>query len=165
LLYDTLAARLYADIDQERVYHRFVADIGRQAEKRVRRALRRRLAGGLQPQDYLAIEKTAVTANRLVYRLTRFLDSPGLKLPYLVEKWVYAASMSIRLVLQLAAVAAIAVGVSAATRAFEGRSFDVAGTAATVGGSRWFAAVAVALGILAVRKILFRLNDKVEPGR
>jgi predicted unusual protein kinase regulating ubiquinone biosynthesis (AarF/ABC1/UbiB family) len=160
LLYDTLAARLHADIDQERVYRRFVRDVGGQARKRVRKSFRQRLARGPAPSDYLAMEKTVYTANRLVYRLQRFLDSPGLKLPYLVEKWVYAVSTTVQFGLLLAVLTGAGAGVICAARLSTGQSADFLTAARQVAASGWFQLLALALALLNLRKVLFRLNDK-----
>lgn len=160
LLYDTLAARLHARILQERVYRRFVRDVGGQARKRVRKSILQRLARGPTPTDYLAVEKTVYTANRVFYRLQRFLDNPGLKLPYLIEKWVYAASTVIQFALLLAALAATGAGAISAARLSAGQSADFLAALHQVAANGWFQLGAFTLGLLNLRKILFRLNDK-----
>jgi predicted unusual protein kinase regulating ubiquinone biosynthesis (AarF/ABC1/UbiB family) len=163
LLYDTLAARLHARILQERVYRRFVRDVGGQARKRVRKSILRRLARGPTPSDYLAVEKTVYTANRVFYRLQRFLDNPGLKLPYLVEKWVYAASTAIQLGLLVAALTVAVAGVLSATRLYVDQPAEFPAMVRRVVANGWFQLVVLGLGLLNIRKILFRLNDK-RPG-
>ena len=160
LLYDTLASRLDGTVTSEKVYKRFAVDMGRQARKRVRRALHRRLAGGLAPGDYLALERTVDTGERLMYRLQRFLQTPGLKLPYLVEKWVYAASSAIRLVLVVALLAGgLAAGWSA-WAALAGHDLPLAAAGRHVLANHWFQAFAGLLVVLTLRKILFRMSDK-----
>lgn len=160
LLYDTLAARLDSDVTSEKVYRRFAVDMGKQARKRVQRALRRRLAGGLAPSDYMAVERTVDMGVRFMYRVQRFLETPGLKLPYLVEKWVYAASSTMQLALLLgiltAGIAAIVCGADLLT----GRDVHIVTTCRQIVGNAWFQALAGFLAFLSARRILFRLNDK-----
>ncbi len=160
LLYDTLAARLHSGVTSEKVYRRFAVDMGKQSRKRVLRALRRRLAGGLAPADYIAVERTVDTGVRLMYRLQRFLETPGLKLPYLVEKWVYAASSAIRLALLVAVLAGSISAAVCAADFLAGREVQIAETLRQIAANRWFQVLAGILLLLTVRKVLFRLSDK-----
>ena len=160
MLYDTLAARLHSRVDPERVYRRFVKDVGKQARRRVLKSMRTRVAGGLAPQDYLAVETAVDTVYRLAYRVQRFLDSPGLKLPYMVEKWVYVVSTAIKLCLLVAVFAGAAVALVAAQQWSRGQGLNVYATWHQVVANGWFQLFALVVVFLNVRKVLFRLNDK-----
>jgi ubiquinone biosynthesis protein len=160
LLYDTLAARLDSDVTSEKVYRRFLDDMGRQSRKRVQRSIRRRLAGGLTTTDYMAVERTVDMGVRFLYRVQRFLEMPGLKLPYLVEKWVYAASSITQLVLLLGTLTAVLAAVVGAVDLLIGREVDIVATCRAIVTNGWFQGLAGVLSLLTVRRILFRLNDK-----
>ncbi len=160
LLYDTLAARLHSRVDPLRVYRRFLKDVGTQARKRVLKSVRTRAARGFAPQDYLGVERTVDTANRLMYRLQRFLDSPGLKLPYMVEKWVYVASTAIKLSLLVVVLTGAATAVVTVLQFAGGQEVNLYGTSRQVVANGWFQLFTLFVAFLNVRKILFRLNDK-----
>jgi len=159
-LYDTLAARLDNQVDPEKVYRRFARDAGKQARKRVRKSIRRRLSKGLVPNDYLAVEKTMDTAFRLMYRVQRFLDNPALKLPYMVEKWVYAATTLIRFAVLAGILTGTALAAVAAARWVAGEDVNLSQAARQVASNAWLQVVVLFLALLNLRKVLIRLSDK-----
>lgn len=159
-LYDTLAARLDNQIDPERVYRRFVKDAGKQARKRVQKSIRRRLSQGLVPTDYMAVETTMDTAFRLVYRVQRFLDHPAVKFPYMVEKWVYAASTLIRFAVLAGTLTAAAVAGVAGARLLAGHDVNLPEAARQVASNGWLQLLVLFLALLNLRKVLARLSDK-----
>ena len=163
-LYDTIAARLDNRIDPERVYRRFARDAGKQARKRVRKSIRRRLSGGLVPNDYMAVERTVDTAFRLMYRVHRFLDNPAVKLPYMVEKWVYAASILIRFAVLAGTLATAAVAAVAAARWLAGQDVNLPEAARQVARNGWLQLLLLFLALLNLRKVLVRLSDKTVSG-
>ena len=159
-LYDTLAARLDNQIDPERVYRRFVKDAGKQARKRVRQSVRRRFSRGLAPTDYMAFETTMDTAFRLAYRVQRFLDHPAVKFPYMVEKWVYAASTLIRFAVLAGTLIAAAVAGVAGARLLAGHDVNLPEAARQVASNGWLQLLVLFLALLNLRKVLARLSDK-----
>ena len=163
-LYDTLAARLDNQIDAERVYRRFAKDAGKQARKRVRKSIRRRLSRGFAPNDYMAVERTMDAAVELMYRVQRFLELPAIKLPYMVEKWVYAASTLIRFVVLAGTLTAVTLAAVAVARWVGGEDVNLPEAARQVVSNGWFQLAMLFLALLNLRKILVRLSDKTASG-
>ena len=104
------------------------------------------------------------TAVGLMYRVQRFLELPAIKLPYMVEKWVYAASTLIRFVVLAGTLTAVTVAAVAVARWVGGEDVNLPEAARQVVSNGWFQLVMLFLALLNLRKILVRLSDKTASG-
>ena len=110
----------------------------------------------------MAVERTVDTGVRLMYRVQRFLETPGLKLPYMVEKVGLRRQQP-----HAAGAAGGAAGrpaspppVGAGRPPRRAQRGDCRRRSGQIVANRWFLGGVGALLFLTVRKILFRLNDK-----
>lgn len=164
LLYDTLAARLDRSINYFTEYKRFSRRSGKEAQRRTRKAWRRRLDRGLEGSDFATLQAVATTAEDLVFRAQRILSAPYdfAVVPYVIEKGVFVSMTLLRFATLSGLIAAAGIGIAAAVRASSGGGFDLAGTARAVVTS-WPYLVAVgAIALIHLRRITFRLNDKIR---
>jgi len=99
LLYETIAARLYPDIDAYREHRVYNKTAGKRARKRVHKAVLKFLFKGPSDENYLAIEQLSDMANRTMYLAQRWLDSPPFQFTNLVDKASMAISTFLRGVL------------------------------------------------------------------
>ncbi len=75
LLYDTLALRLDHNIDMRQEYAKYRKGVGKDARKRMYKAINKRLKRGVDVMDYLRLEETIVMGSRILYRTHRLLDT------------------------------------------------------------------------------------------
>ena len=73
---------------------------------------------------------------------------------------MYAASTTIQFGVLLAVLTGAGAGVISVARLSTGESADLLAAVRQVAASGWFQLLALALGLLNLRKVLFRLNDK-----
>ncbi len=99
LMYETIAARLYPNVDayhEHRVYNKAA---GKRARQRVHKQVLKFLFKGPSNEAYLTVEQVADMANRTLYLAQRWLDAPPFQFSRLVDKAVYAVSIFLRGVL------------------------------------------------------------------
>ncbi len=96
LMYETIAARLYPEVDAYKEHRVFNNAAGRRARKRVHKAVLKFLFKGPSDEAYLAIEQIADMANRTTYLAQRWLDSPPFQFSNLVDKASNAISIFLR---------------------------------------------------------------------
>lgn len=99
LLYETIAARLYNRVSAYREHRIYNKSAGKRARRRVRNKIHRWLFRGFKKEEYLAIEELMNMGNRVAYLAQRWLDTPPFRFSLLVNKFVYAVSVSLRGVL------------------------------------------------------------------
>jgi predicted unusual protein kinase regulating ubiquinone biosynthesis (AarF/ABC1/UbiB family) len=99
LLYETIAARLYPEVDAYKEHRIYNNTAGKRARKRVHRQVLKFLFKGPSNENYLAIEQLADMANRTTYLAQRWLDSPPFQFSNLVDKASMAISVCLRALL------------------------------------------------------------------
>ena len=80
LLYDTLAARLYTELNINEVYDQYRRDAGTQAGRALGREFRKRLFTGPDPEDFLRIEQLISEGGALIFQGQRLLSDVTYKL-------------------------------------------------------------------------------------
>ncbi len=159
LLYDTLAARLYKDLDIYREYRRYRKQMAKAARRRFRRRVRRFFRHGLDDRLFLRLEELSDLGQRLIYRAERLADAQSYKFSALAGKAVFAASTLAQwatLTFTVGTLGAVVVGGGRLLRGEAGLP-EIAGE---VAGSTWFLGFAAALLLVSVRRVLFRFADK-----
>ena len=96
LLYETIAARLYPEVNAYKEHRVYSNAAGKRARKRVHKEVLKFLFKGPSNESYLAIEQLADMANRTVYLAQRWLDSPPFQFTNLVDKASMAISIFLR---------------------------------------------------------------------
>jgi predicted unusual protein kinase regulating ubiquinone biosynthesis (AarF/ABC1/UbiB family) len=99
LLYETIAARLYPEVDAYKEHRIYNNAAGKRARKRVHKQVLKFLFKGPSNENYLAIEQLSDMANRTIYLAQRWLDSPPFQFTNLVDKASMAISTFLRGVL------------------------------------------------------------------
>ena len=89
LLYDTVAARLYKDINLEREFHKYERGAGQRA---MLRTIDRITDGLTWGRVFLEVERLTVLTGRLFYRLELWADLPTASFFTMVNKAAYAIS-------------------------------------------------------------------------
>lgn len=100
LMYETIAARLYPQIDAYREHRVYNKMAGKRARKRVHKAALKFLFQGPGDEAYLTIEQLGDMVNRTMYLGQRLLDAPPFQFSSLVDKASNAISTFLRGVLQ-----------------------------------------------------------------
>jgi predicted unusual protein kinase regulating ubiquinone biosynthesis (AarF/ABC1/UbiB family) len=96
LMYETIAARLYPNVDafhEHRVYNK---SAGKRAKERVHNQVLKWMFKGPSDEAYLTVEQVADMANRTMYLAQRWLDTPPFQFSQLVDKAVFAVSIFLR---------------------------------------------------------------------
>ncbi len=156
LLYDTLAARLDHDIDLPKEYRRYRKDAGREARKRLVKATERRIEKGLDSEDFLRLEQMVALGRSALYQANRLATLRTFNFGAYVGKLVSSVVLIFGLAFQLVAVTGLAMIVVALFGDPDGFG-DALGTVLT-----WwpFVAFLSVLGLISIRRILFRLKDR-----
>lgn len=165
LLYDTVAARLYNNLDTFREHRRYNKSAAKRARERVRKGFFTRLTGGLKPTDYQRIEQLIDMGDRLMYLTQRFLDTSPYRYTMLIEKSVYVflnlLGALVTIALAAILVAALMVAYSIAfTPGFNLMTADLWATFMSALSNRFFIMFASMTLYLNLRRIHYRLRDK-----
>jgi ubiquinone biosynthesis protein len=99
LLYETIAARLYPEVNAYKEHRVYNKTAGKRARERVHKQVLKFLFKGPSDESYLAIEQLADMTNRTIYLAQRWLDSPPFQFTNLVDKASMAISTFLRGVL------------------------------------------------------------------
>ena len=164
LLYDTLAARLDPTINYYTEAAHYFRWSRRRSQKRGKTALRRLLRGGLDSIDFQRVERTMNTVNGLVFRVQRLLSVPYdfAVLPFLVEKWIYAAMMVVRFFVRSVLITGLVVGVDVVSKMAQGQNALILESLQRVIQSPIYPIIIAFLAITHIRIIWFRLAHKTQ---
>jgi ubiquinone biosynthesis protein len=164
LLYDTLAARLWPQVDFYQEYQTFARDVQARARKRGLKAMGARLRGGLSGADFATLDTLASTGSSLLFRLQRLFAAPYdfTVVTFVVEKWIYVLMTVIRFVLRGLAVTVAALLVAVVLQAMAAQAVTPTDALQQVLASRWYQVVIGLLVLVHLRMILFRLSDRTR---
>jgi predicted unusual protein kinase regulating ubiquinone biosynthesis (AarF/ABC1/UbiB family) len=160
LLYDTVAVRIYKDIDRFKEYLKFKRFRDRQAKQRVTKMINRQFKRGLDDAVFLKLEELTKTGEKLMYRAQNTLGSPLFTFSSLVGKWVFAVLMTIKLVWRIFLVTMMASLVLAGLQMAKGLDVEVLEILKLIAIHPGYQAVIGILLIINVRNISFRLRDQ-----
>ena len=164
LLYDTLAARLYPQLDIYREYRRYRRRMAKAARRRFNHRLRRLAERGLDDRVFLRLEELSDLSRRLTYRLERFADAPSHSFSLLAGKAVFAATSFLHWGAFSLMVWALGILGLGAARLAAGAEVAPVALAVEVVGSLPYLAVVVIFGLVQVRHVLFRFRDREVGG-
>jgi predicted unusual protein kinase regulating ubiquinone biosynthesis (AarF/ABC1/UbiB family) len=160
LLYDTLAARLYPDLDIYAEFRRYRRGMAKSARRRFGRRLRRMLTRGPDNDLFLRVEELGALGHHLTYKLERLSQAPTFKFSALAGKAVYAMSSLIRVTLGSFALLGIATLVRLAVDARREVALVPLRTLAETAASPLYLGLVAFLLLLTTRRVLARLDDR-----
>lgn len=156
LLYDTVAARIYARIDVFREYRKYHEQYARRVRRRIQRAVVRQLFCGPDLANYVRVERLWHVGQLLLNRVQLFLQSPTPSFAVLVSKGFELLAIGTRWLLTSACVTLLVAFASTWT-AHEGPLQERL-LSGTTGGILLLLLLLTAFKYL--RQASFRLNDK-----
>jgi hypothetical protein len=160
LLYDTVAVRICKEVDRFDEYLKFKKYRESQAKIRVTDNLKNQANYGLNDSVFLWIEDIAKTSEKLMFRTRNTLDSPLFNFSSLIGKWVFAASITIKLLGQVGLVTLIGALIIAGLLLFTNQSLHPIEVLSLLMSNRIFQGIIFILGITNIRHILFRMGDQ-----
>jgi hypothetical protein len=158
-LYDTMIVRLDKNIDPIEEWKSYARVAGKDARKRVRKAVKKRLNGptGI---DYLRIEALADTINQFFFRVQRNVDDPVFHFRQTVGKVAYGISTVLRLAYSAGVLVGFAVIAEFAARKLFGvhRLWSTA-TLETIASFAWLKLIAIAVLLVVLRQVMIRMSE------
>ena len=99
LLYDTVAARLYPDINVFREFEKYSEDVARRTRRRIEKCGIRQLLQGPDDSNFVKLQQIADVGNGVLYRVQRFLEDPQFSFAAVAGKIYSAVRSFVRLLL------------------------------------------------------------------
>ena len=115
---------------------------------------------GLDDSVFLWLEDIAKTSEKLMFRTRNTLDSPLFNFSSLIGKWVYAASLILKLLSQVGIISLIGAAIVAVTQFFNNQALYLVEIFNLMVANRIYQAIIIILIITNIRHILFRLGDQ-----
>ncbi|MCJ7700893.1 MAG: AarF/ABC1/UbiB kinase family protein [Anaerolineales bacterium] len=160
LLYDTIAVRICKDVDRFEEYLRFRKFREKKAKNRIIKVVRQQFKRGPDEAIFLRVEDIAKTGEKLMYRAQGMLGSPMFNFSSLVGKWVFAASMTIKIITRVLLVSLLGTLLIAGLQFLNGQSLQLMAILRVLVTHRVYQAIIAILIITNTRHILFRLKDQ-----
>ncbi|MBT3369077.1 MAG: AarF/ABC1/UbiB kinase family protein, partial [Nitrospina sp.] len=160
LLYDTIAVRICKDIDRFDEYLRFRKFRENQAKKRITKKVKNQFKRGLDDAIFLRLEDFAKTSEKLMYRTQGMLGSPLFNFSSLVGKWVFTASMIIKIISRVFLVSLLGILIISGVQFLGGQSLQPMDILRLLAANRIYQVIVAILIIANTRHILFRLKDQ-----
>lgn len=161
MLYDTLAMRLYHDLDMLRCVKRFFKSMDVMAKKDSTKALRKRLSKGLIDGSQLrSLGEMGELMTRGMQTVRQMLDRPIFNFSFMVEKSVFAVIEVVRLISILiitTLVPTLAVAIFRRSRHLDLNLFQIL---VHVTSNRVFEIVVGVTVLVTIRRIMLRLRDQ-----
>jgi ubiquinone biosynthesis protein len=172
MIVDTLAARLYPQINHYEEYHRYERELGRRARMRLLEKVTRLH----EPESYIRYEQMFQAAVASLDRLQRFLDTAVHAISRLERPLNFALSLLLRTTLKVVITTAVFVLTVAIWQTLSGSgSGSVWSTLSeylltlrgisTVANSRWYFGYLVIVGVVFFRQVIERLQEKRHADR
>jgi predicted unusual protein kinase regulating ubiquinone biosynthesis (AarF/ABC1/UbiB family) len=158
LLYDSIIARLDKDLNPVQEYKSYARVAGKEARRRVRKNMRKRLYGPTN-MDYLRIEQVTDTVNQFFFRLQRTIEDPLVQFRNIVGKIAYSVSVLLKIFSVVAVTVGGALVADFAARRWFGREISWAGIVDWITSFDWIYVVLIVVGLILVRRILIRLGE------
>jgi ubiquinone biosynthesis protein len=158
-LYDTIIVRLDKNIDPLEEWKQYARQAGKEARRRVRRSIEKRLNGPTRI-DYLRIEQLADIVNQFMFRLQRSVEDPIFQFKETVGKIAFG----IATLLRLAYAAGLLVGATlvaefVADRFFGFRLAWPTMILETIASSAWLQLVLLVIVLVVIRQVLIRMSQ------
>jgi ubiquinone biosynthesis protein len=93
LLYDTVAAKLYPQINVFKEFEKYSRDVAKRARRQIEKSAIRQLLLGPDDRNFLKAQQIVDVGNGILWRVQKFLDDPGFNFAEVAGK-VYSAVRS-----------------------------------------------------------------------
>jgi ubiquinone biosynthesis protein len=113
LLYDTVASRLYPEINVFREFEKYSEDVARRTRRRIEKCGIRQLMQGPDDSAFVKLQQIADVGNGLLFRVQRFLEDPQFSFAAVAGKIYSAVRSFFRLLLLCSGLAVAGVAVVA----------------------------------------------------
>lgn len=160
LLYDTVAVRICKEVDRFDEYLKFKKFREKQAKKRVTDTIKEQARYGLDDSAFLWFEEISKTSEKLLFRTRNALDSPLFNFSSLIGKWVFAASITFKLLSTIGLVTLLGALIAAGIQIFSNQPIELIELLNVVITNPIYQGIAVFLLITNIRHILFRFRDQ-----
>jgi len=161
LLYDTLALRLDHGIDLRKEYLKYRRGVGKAAQKRMHKAIEKRLKNGLEAMDYLRLEETLDVGSRVLYRAHRLLDSQPFNSLSMLSKPIVVLFESFMLVMYtLLVVILSSVAYTAYQTVAHNAQINFFDAFLKISSQWWFQLFILVIVFAKLRRMYLRLKDK-----
>nr|CCE88383.1 ABC transporter protein [Sorangium cellulosum] len=108
MLYDTLALRIFPELDVIRENRKFLRDVNRNAKRQAMKGLRKRLSEGLiSGQDLQAIQDMQVVGRRMMNFVRQYMGRPIFNYAFTIEKSVFAVMEIVKLLVAVSVMTAV----------------------------------------------------------
>src|SRR5262245_34059865 len=158
LLYDSILVRLDKDIDAVEEWNRYAKQAGKDARRRVRKQVQKRIFGPTNV-DYLRIEQFADMATQFAFKLQRTVEDPIVHFRNIVGKIAYSLSMVLRLAYLAVTVVGIGVVAHFVARRWFGRQIDWSTVVETAASFGWLQILLLLAALVVIRRVLLRMNE------
>lgn len=118
LLYDTVAASLYSQINVFKEFQKYSEGVARRTRRRMEESAIRQLLTGPDDSTFLKLRQIADVGNTLLFRLQKFLDDPEFSFASLAGKVYSAVRSFVRMFLVVGGLAATGVAIAVGYRFF-----------------------------------------------
>jgi predicted unusual protein kinase regulating ubiquinone biosynthesis (AarF/ABC1/UbiB family) len=119
LLYDTVASRLYPEINVFKEFQKYSAGVAKRTRRHIQECAIRQLLLGPDDANYIKLQQVADVSNGLLFRLQKYLDDPRFRFTELAGKLYSAIRSFTRLVVLLFGSAVLAALVSTGYALFQ----------------------------------------------
>jgi hypothetical protein len=155
LLYDSIVLRLDNQLNRYDEYMEFMKDLA----QLVKQKWRKRLKDSAGDEFFLNVEESGKTFNDLLLRTQSVLGKPIVNLGSTINKWIFSASVLIRLAGRILFITILAVIGVRLWHAFAGESISIGMVLNLVIQNRLYQAFLIVAMVINLRHIIFRLRE------
>lgn len=161
MLYDTLATRIYPDIDPMKTMTDFLRNYNQHLIDEFKLGMTMRLQhGGLTGDDVTTLNEVMTLGSRGLGLARRLLDRPTFSFTYLLEKWAAILVELQSMLRTILAVTVIAFSIVAVIHRYHGIPFDPKAIFMELLASRLYLFSIACPAFTAMRRIMMRLRDQ-----
>jgi predicted unusual protein kinase regulating ubiquinone biosynthesis (AarF/ABC1/UbiB family) len=160
LLYDTVAVRVCKEVDRFDEYLKFKKFRERQAKERITDRIKDQAKYGLDDSAFLWFEEIGKTSEKLLFRTRNTLDSPLFNFSSLIGKWVFAASLTFKLLNQVGLITLLGAAITTIIQLINDQTLHFVEIISLVVTNQIYLAIVTILLFTNIRHILFRFRDQ-----
>jgi len=158
-LYDSIAMRLWNDLDLNGEYAGYSRERGRRARQRIAKWTEHRLNYGPTALDYNRINDSTRFMRQLSSRVQYFLDTPDHQFAGMISKAAYGVSVALKVLVLGGGFHAVLILALGIIWSYLGQAAPIADIAEALVSHPVYRTFAVIVTLLFIRRILFRLTD------
>jgi ubiquinone biosynthesis protein len=160
MMFEAMAFRLNPEFDLVKEFRRYRRKSDERAARRLGRSVRRALGGDARSVMVARLSEAATLAQRVGFFVETRLENLPITNLAMPRKAAYAASVMLQTVTLGLLAAVLGIGLRVAGSVARGKPVDFSLAASQVVHHPAYIALVTVLGLIAVRRLLFRLGDK-----